>query len=140
MEQRLSLTWTAGDIAAGAIGFQLGDVAADGQPAGDLPLIVRASASAVVATIPLEPSARVVGVDPSALPPVGERERRIDTEQIECGIVALGAKAGAAEPAGGELGSAIGHVASTEDAKLKHLRGSEVRSEADVKRSPGGGG
>src|ERR1700677_1069202 len=112
MEQRLSLAGAACHIPTGAVHLYLGDVPAECDPARDLPLVVRTPATAVVPAVPLEPPPRVVGMDPSALPPVGKRLRGIDVEKIQRGIVPLVAQPGAAEPARGEFGGTVSHVTS----------------------------
>src|SRR5262249_32003003 len=65
VQQGLSLPWTASQIAAAAVLFELRDVPADGSPAADLALVVRAAAAQIVAAIPLEPAAGVLVIDPA---------------------------------------------------------------------------
>jgi hypothetical protein len=69
MEQRLSLLWAAIERAGGTIFPDLSDMTADGAPAFDLPLIVDASPSQVVAAIPLKPATRVFLVKPTIFSP-----------------------------------------------------------------------
>src|SRR6185369_3118439 len=78
VQQGLALAWPAGQVAGAAVGLDLGEVAADGVPAFDLAVVVEAAAAEVVAAVPLEPAARVLGVDPALLPPDRQRLRGVD--------------------------------------------------------------
>ena len=96
----------AENVAAFAVEFDLPDVTPDRLPPPDLPpILVRQTPAHVVAAVPLEPAARIVGMDPTLAAPFGERLRGVDAEAVERGIVALGAELRAIEPrlGGGKL-------------------------------------
>lgn len=133
MQHGLPLLPPATQVPRRTILFDLRDVAPDGVPAADLAVVFAGHAAPhVVAAVPLEPAARVHGVDPSFLPPDAERLARVDAEVIEFWIVPLGAELGVRIPVRGELGAAIGHVLAAEDAEPQHLFGREIGSEARV--------
>ena len=137
VEEGLALSGAAGEIAPGAIVFDLGDVAAEGEPAFDLAVVIFAAAAAVIAAIPLEPAAGVLVINPAFLLPDVERLGGIDAEEIEGGVMALVAEAGVFEPGGGEFGGAIGHVFSAEDAEFEHFHGGELRAEGEMEIAAG---
>src|SRR5690606_18057677 len=81
MQQRLALTLAAGEIAGRAIGFDLRHMPADRLPAIDLAAVLLGHAPPpVIAAIPLEPAARIVGMDPAFLPPDRQRLAGVDAE------------------------------------------------------------
>src|SRR5579863_6581891 len=113
--------------------LDLPDVPPHRLPASDLPRIfLEEAAPEVVAAIPLEPAARILGRDPTLLAPDPERLARIDAEEIERGVAALGREPGAAEPVGRKFASAVGHVLAAEHAQAQHLLGRELRLELGV--------
>jgi hypothetical protein len=89
VQQGLTLFAPAGQIAARAIRSDLRDVPADRQPPLDLAFVVVAAAAQVIAAIPLEPSARIVAVDPALRLPNPKRLRCIDAEKVELWIMSL---------------------------------------------------
>src|SRR5262245_25297550 len=113
--------------------LDLPHVAADRLPALDLTAVFVADTAAhVVAAIPLEPAARIVGMDPALLAPDRERLARIDAEEIERTVVPLGRELRACEPARGEFLTTVGHVLAAEHAELKHLLRCELRLEFGI--------
>ena len=71
-------------IAGLAVASKLGDMAANGLPAADLSLVLaRHAAALIVAAVPLEPAARIVGVYPAFGPPDAERLAGVDAEPVE---------------------------------------------------------
>lgn len=84
MQQRLSLSAAAPCVARFAIAPDLRGVPTHGFPAADLALIlVRQSATMEIAAIPLEPSARIIGMDPALGPPDTERLTGVDAEAVQ---------------------------------------------------------
>ncbi len=77
MKQRLALPAPASQVATLTVFFQLSRVAANGTPTSDLAQVIFMAAAKVISAIPLEPSARIVGMDPAFAPPFRERLRRI---------------------------------------------------------------
>ena len=70
VQQSLPLPPAAGQVASFAVSFNLPDVPAHRLPALNLPLIFRRHTAAhIIATIPLEPATRIIGVDPSLSTP-----------------------------------------------------------------------
>ena len=101
MQQGLSLPSAAGEVARLALPLDLPDVPAHGLPSPDLPLVLVGQAAAhVVAAIPLEPAARVVGMDPSLVAPHRQRLAGVDAEEVERAVAAAGAGAAASLAAG----------------------------------------
>jgi len=72
VEKGLSLPPPAPKVEGMAILFNLGDMAGYSFPAPDLPLVVRAAPPQEISAVPLEPASRVLEIDPSFHPPVGE--------------------------------------------------------------------
>ena len=56
-------------------------------PTAYLSLIVLATSAQVIATVPLEPTAGILMVDPSFLSPFGEGLGRIYTEEVELRVM-----------------------------------------------------
>jgi hypothetical protein len=84
VQQRLPLPSAAPQITRLARKLKLPHVTADCFPAFDLPnVLVRHSSPHVVAAVPLEPAAWIVGVDPSFPAPFRQRLTGIDTEVVE---------------------------------------------------------
>ena len=65
MKQRLALSRSTLKLADRAIFLDLSNVAAHGDPALDLTLIIEVAAAIIIATIPLEPTSGVVRVNPA---------------------------------------------------------------------------
>lgn len=133
MQQCLSLLAPTVEITRPAILFNLRDMPPNGSPPADLALVIRAASPQAVAAVPLEPTSRVLRVNPIFRTPNGKRLRRIDTIEIQFGIMAFWAEFGIFKPIGRILRSAIGHVFAAENAKLKHFLwrklGTKVRME-----------
>jgi hypothetical protein len=123
------------------VGFYLADVAADGAPAFYLAVVFAWDSSAhVVSAIPLEPTARVVFVYPTFASPFGQGLAGVNLEEVEHGVLFVGAQLGAREPFFGEFGLAIGHVFAAEDAEAEHLLWGELGLEVGVEVFAGGFG
>ena len=82
MQERLALPAPAIQIAALAMFLQLGDVSPDGAPSFDLSQIVRMSPPGIVSAIPLEPAARIVGMNPAFVAPDFQRLRCVDPKTV----------------------------------------------------------
>jgi hypothetical protein len=84
VQQRLPLTRTAKRISRLTVHFDLIDVATKRLPASDLaPVLFRNPAAHVVPTIPLEPSTRIVRMEPAFGAPFGQRTAGIDGKIVE---------------------------------------------------------
>src|SRR3954471_22486199 len=129
MEKRLPLPRPATCIASPTMLFQLGDMAADRAPSFNLPQIVRMTPARIVTAIPLKPAARVVGMDPSFVPPNFQRLRGAHAEIVEAGARPIRRKLCASEPARRKFLAAIGHVLSPEHAELEHFARGQLGSE-----------
>src|SRR5687768_2801489 len=127
MEHGLALPAAALEIARLAVLPDRSDMAGDCPPAPNLAGVIRRSASHVVAAVPLEPSARILRMDPAIPAPGGERLGGVDTEVVEARVTAPAGESGAGEPAGGKLGAAVSHVPASEYPKTQHLAGSQLR-------------
>src|SRR6185437_4067701 len=111
MQQSLALPRPAKNIAALAVTLDLPQVPAHRLPPLDLAqVLVLHAAAHIIAAIPLEPAARVVGVNPTLLAPNGQRLARVDAEEVERSIAAVRRKLSAGEPAFGKLVSRVGQV------------------------------
>src|SRR5262249_55225410 len=129
MQQRLSLAFAAHEIARLAMPLDLADVAAHRLPSPDLATILVGQAAAhVIATIPLEPAARIVGMQPSLVAPDRERLAGVDAEVVERAVAAAVGKLGGGKPAARKFALGVGHVLAAEDAEREHLLGRQLRS------------
>src|SRR5262249_32074595 len=133
MQQRLPLPAPAQEIAGLAVFLHLAHVPFNRLPALDLScILIRQTAAHVVAAIPLEPSARIVRVDPAFASPFGQRLACVDPKEIACVVATAGSEFGADEPAFRELTSAISHVFAAEYAEFEHLWWRELRLELGI--------
>ena len=133
MEERLALAAPAGQIARPAMLLQLRHVTPDGAPSLDLAQVVRVPPARVIPAIPLEPAARIVGMNPAFLSPDFEGLRRIHSEKIQRRPMTIRRKPGAPEPARGKFLPAIGQVFSAENAEGQHLSRSELGNKTGPK-------
>ena len=137
MEYCLPLLPPAAKVARPAVVRDLGNMSPYRPPSSDLAFVVRAPSSQVVPAVPLKPPPRVLVIDPSPLPPLGERQRGIYAEQVQSGIMPLMTHPRFLEPRCREFLDTIGHVFAAEDAQLEHLFRGEIRREArDGSSSP----
>src|SRR5262249_23535729 len=83
MQQCLPLAAPAIQIARPTMFFQLRDVTANSAPTRDLPQVILAAASAIISAIPLEPAARVLGMNPTFAPPFRQSLRGVHSKIIE---------------------------------------------------------
>src|SRR5262245_32523010 len=133
LEHGLPLPRPAGQVARLAVPLDLPDVPAHRLPSSDLPPVFIGHAAAhVIAAVPLEPTAGVVGVDPTLLAPHRQRLAGVDAEEVERAVAAARGQLGAGEPVFGKLLAGIGHVLAAEDAKPQHLLRRELGSELRV--------
>jgi hypothetical protein len=122
------LAWAAEQVALLAGALDLPDVAANSFPAPDLARIVLHATASVVATVPLEPAPRVVGMNPAFGAPNRERLARVDAEEIEFRIASLRRELRLFEPIRGELVATVVHVLPAKNTELEHLRRSQLRA------------
>ena len=127
----------AREVARIAVGANLREVPGHRLPAADLALIVGMAPAHVITAVPLEPSARIVGMDPALLAPVRERLRCVDEEKVQLWTVRLVAKPVALEPRFRELRSAVRHVPSAEHAEPEEFAGPELRMKITMEILPG---
>src|SRR4051812_7788548 len=133
MQERLPLPRAAGQVSRLAVPLDLPDMPADGFPSLDLPPVFgRHAAAHIVAAIPLEPAARIIGVKPSLATPDRERLAGVDAEEIERAVAPARREPGAREPALGKLLPGIRHVLAAEHAEAEHLLRRELRLELRI--------
>src|SRR5215472_15560055 len=89
VQQSLTLTWPARWIARLAVLLYLRDMPPDCLPALDLTgVLLRHAAAHVVAAVPLEPAARIVGVNPAFITPDRQRLASVNTKIIYGAVAA----------------------------------------------------
>src|SRR5258705_9601962 len=133
VQQRLALALATHQVAGLAVLLDLPHVAADRFPAFDLAaILVGHPATHVVAAIPLEPTARIVGMQPALLAPDRERLTGVDAEEIERAVAPLGRELGAGEPALRKFLARVGHVLAAEHAERQHLKRGQLRIELGI--------
>jgi hypothetical protein len=64
MQQCLALSAAAIEIAGFTVLFQLCHVPPNGAPTANLPYVILAATAGIISAIPLEPTARIVRMDP----------------------------------------------------------------------------
>src|SRR5687767_11756939 len=128
MQRGLTLSFSAVCIPRLAILPNRCDMAGDGAPPPNLARIVGAASAHVVTAIPLEPATRVLRADPAAQPPGRERLRRVDPEQVQPAIAALGRQLRVREPIGWKFGTAIRQVLAAKDSQAQHLLRRQLRA------------
>src|SRR6516162_11448847 len=102
-------------------------------PAPDLPRILFWHAAAeIIAAIPLEPAARILGRDPSFAAPDRERLACRDTEIVQRRVMPSRRQPGAVEPVEWKFVRAVGHVFPTENAEVEHFFRRELGRELRV--------
>jgi len=122
MQQSLALTRAAHWIAGIAMSSDLRNVPSYRLPALDLARIfVRHAAAHVIPTIPLEPAAWIVGMNPALAPPDRQGLAGNDAETIKRRVGTGRRELRVREPARGKFVAAISHVLSAKDAEGKHL-------------------
>src|SRR5262245_31052128 len=136
VQQGLSLARPAAGIARLAMRSDLRDMTPDGLPSFDLAFVfVGHAATHIVSAIPLEPSARVIGVNPTLPAPLRERLAGIDAVIIERTIAGGRCQLGMLEPACREFFPAIRHVFSAEDSQREQLSRRQLRLEFGIEVS-----
>ncbi len=108
-------------------------MATHGAPPFNLTVIVRAAATDVIPTVPLKPTAGVLFIDPSLPLPFRQRLRCIYAEEVQVGIVSLGAQLGIFVPVRRKLLAAVSHVFSAKHAKFEHFLRGKFGLEVGVK-------
>jgi hypothetical protein len=119
----------AGLITGFTVAFNLSYVATHSAPAPDLTRILfRHSPAHIVAAIPLEPAARIVGMDPTLFAPHGKRLTCIHAKIIKRAVTGVRRQLGAYEPLSREFLPRIRHVFSAKHPKLQHFLGRKLRA------------
>jgi len=113
--------------------FQLRDVAANGAPTTDLTQVIFAAAPAIISAIPLEPPARVVGMNPAFASPFRQRLRCVHAKIIQRGARPIRREPRAFEPARRKFFPTIGHVFPAKDAECEHLLRRQLGRETRAK-------
>jgi|SRR5579883_3175194 len=122
MQQRLALSWPASQIARLATALDLCNVPPDCFPALDLPCVLYGQPTAhVIATIPLKPAPRIIGMYPSFLSPNRKSLARTDSKVIQRAVAGGRREPRADKPAIRKFLAAVRHVLTAEHAKRKHL-------------------
>ena len=137
MQHSLPLLSPASHIPWPAVLTYLSNMPADSEPALYLAVILlRHAAALVVATVPLEPAARIGRVNPAFSAPLGKRLTRIYTEVVERRIVLFVTQLCMCKPVGREFILAIGHVFAAKDAECEHLFGRQLWLESRIEILP----
>ena len=140
MQQSLALPRPAKNVATLAVTLDLPDVPAHRLPPLDLAqVLILHAAAQIIAAIPLEPAARVVGVNPTFLAPNGQRLARVDAEEVERSIASARRELSAGEPAFGKLISRVGQVLAPKHAEPQHLLGRQLGRELGIEIAADGG-
>src|SRR5215831_4868111 len=117
--------------------LDLADMTLHRLPSLDLATILVGQAAAhVITTIPLEPTARIVGMNPSLIAPDRERLAGIDSEVVERAVASAVGKLGGRKPAARKFATGIGHVLAAEDAKREHFLGLQLRAKLGIEIAP----
>ena len=133
-EQRLTLPRSAFQVSRVAVFLYLLGVSSDREPSLDLPVVLlRQSASHIVPTIPLEPTPRVLGINPPVTTPHGQRLTGIYSKIIKFRITLVCGKFGIFKPIHRKFFFAVRHVLTSEDTELEHLLGSQFRLKTRIK-------
>ena len=132
MQKSLTLPTSAIVISLAAPLPHLRDVASHLSPPTDLPLIIEGPPAPVVPAVPLEPSPRIVTIDPAFPAPLRQWQRRIHAKVIHRRIVPVRRQPRVSKPAHGKLFAAIRHVSAAENAQLQHLSRRQLRQETRI--------
>src|SRR5262245_17738485 len=137
MQQRLALARPAHRVAWLAMLLDLCNVAANRFPALDLACVLLShSAPHVVAAVPLEPAARIVGMNPAFLPPDRQWLTGVDAKVVERAIATGSRKPGTSEPGGRELVLTVRHVLAAEYTELEHFLRRELGAKFWIEIAP----
>lgn len=109
---------------------ELGNMPTYRTPATNLTLILAWKAPAhIVATVPLEPAARIVRIDPAFRSPDGKRLGCIHAETVECWIMLPRTELRSLEPSRRKLIATIRQIPAAEDTQREHLSRHQIRLE-----------
>ena len=136
MKERLALSRSAREIAGTAIGGNLREMSPHRFPAANLSRIIRMPPPTIVSTIPLEPSPRVIRMDPPLRPPHRERLARVHPEEVALRVALLGSELRPPKPRFRKFPPPVAKVNTAKDAKLKHFPRCKVRFEFRIKMLP----
>lgn len=140
MQKCLPLFGSTLEVAFSAVFTKLCNVSLHCLPSFDLAPVIRTASSHIVSAVPLEPSSRVVRVEPALLEPVRQRLRSVQAEAVQLRVVELVAELRFFEPFFRKLFSAVCHIFAAENAELQHLLGGQVGLEVGVEVFPHGFG
>jgi len=118
--------------------LQLRHVPTNGAPTANLPQVILAAAARVISAIPLEPTARVLGMKPTFATPFRERLRRVHAKIIQRCPRTSRRELRPLEPVRRKFLPAIGHVFPAEYAKLEHLFRLQLRRKPGTERAAHG--
>ena len=136
MQHRLALPAATVELSSFAVNLDLGYMSLDGLPALDLPFIILAAASHVVATVPLKPSARIFPVKPALLSPHRQGLRSIHAEEVQLRIMSLMAELRLRKPTLRKLLTTVRHILPAKNPKLEHLLRRQLGFEIGMKVLP----
>ena len=133
LQQCLSLSGSARKVAWLTVIAQLRCMSSKCLPAFDLAhVLVGHAAPHIVAAIPLEPSARIVGMEPSLSSPLRQGAAGIDPKVVQGAVSPARRKFGPFEPASRKFRCAIGHVLSAEYSQRQHFLRRQLGSKLGV--------
>ncbi len=136
MKECLALSRSTRKIAGTAIGGNLREMSPHRFPAANLSRIIRMPPPTIVSTIPLEPSPRVIRMDPPLRPPHRERLARVHPEEVALRVALLGSELRLPKPRFRKFPPPIPKVDTAKDAELKHFRGREIRPKLRIEVPP----
>jgi len=140
MQKCLPLFRSTLEVAFSAVFAKLSNVSTYGFPSFDLAPVIGTASSHIVSAVPLEPSSRVLIVNPALLEPEGQWLRSVQAEAVQFGVVKLVAELCFFEPFFRKLFSAVCHIFAAENAELQHLLRGQVGLEVRVEVFPHGFG
>lgn len=129
MKECLSSLGVAGKVSFTAVLFYLRYMSAHGDPSSYLPVIIRATTTHIVPTVPLKPPSRIVFIYPTFLAPHREWLASIYTKKVKFRIVRIATlllKLCFDKPIFGKLFYTISHIYATKNSKREHLFGSQI--------------
>lgn len=128
MKHCLALPGPAGKGGFTAVLFDLSYMPLYGFPSLYLPQVFFWKAPAhIVAAVPLEPSARVILMNPAFFYPNRQRLAGVNLEIIQLRIVPLGAKLCFLKPACRKFFAAVSHIFPAKNTQFQHFPGSKLR-------------
>ena len=123
MQNRLALLGATEEIVALTVPFNLRNMPAHRSPSLNLPVVIRASSTQIVAAVPLKPSPRILFMNPTLALPDRQGLGCVNAKPVQVRVVLIRAEFGFCKPVRRKLIFTIRHVFSAKDSEFKHLPG-----------------